>query len=80
MASNKTFFGSRFTGSEVKFAGANPSIWNLIKKLSEQVNQQDEYEYEESKSPSAACALFQCRDSSSSSKTAILKIYMQSAP
>ena len=78
MASNKTLFGSRFTGSEVKFAGANPSTWNLIKKLSEQVNQQDEYEYEESKSPSAACALFQCRDSSS--KTAILKIYMQSAP
>lgn len=77
MSEDKVFFGSHFVGSEVNFTGVNPSTWTLVEKLSERNAQFDAYEYEDYKSPSAAWALFECRDSNNSSNTALMKIYMQ---
>lgn len=77
IASERQSFDSHFIGSEVTFIGVNPSTWTLVKKLSERHTQEAEYEYEESKCPSFAWALFQCRDSHDSSNTAIMKIYIR---
>jgi hypothetical protein len=71
------FFWPDWLESDIHFFQPVPSSWTLVEKLSERNIQLNAEEYRAFDSPSAAWALYHCREVTNPKNAAIMKIYKQ---